>query len=59
MANSINDMIIRFRTEGSEKTQADLNKINSQMEKTKENLPSVSTGIQSLFQAFMMKGTLQ
>lgn len=52
MANSINDMIIRFRTEGSEKTQADLNKINSQMEKTKDSGEKGAGGLASLSAGF-------
>ncbi len=57
MANSINDMIIRFRTEGSEKTQADLNKINSQMEKTKESGEKGADGVASLTAGFKKVGT--
>ena len=56
MANSINDMIIRFRTEGSEKTQADLNKINSQMEKTKESGEKGADGVASLTAGFKKVG---
>ena len=50
-------MIIRFRTEGSEKTQADLNKINSQMEKTKESGEKGADGVASLTAGFKKVGT--